>query len=147
MLPGAMELYITLVLTALAAITLGLLISALSRSVNVATYILTGTLFAQIIFSGAIFEMEGPTGVLSYLMISRWALDGLGTTIDMERLGINTQLCTADGCSLVPTPVSEMGLAYGNSAEHLMLVWGVLLGFSLLFGGMSWWWVRRTVAP
>lgn len=57
-LPAAIEMYITLVLAAVAGIGLGLLVSALVRSQNMVIYIILLILFVQIIFACAIFELR-----------------------------------------------------------------------------------------
>ncbi len=81
-----LEYYFTLVLTALASIAFGLFISALSTSRNTVIYFVLIALFVQIVFSGAIFELTPFSKPLSYLTITRWSLEGLGASTDMEAL-------------------------------------------------------------
>jgi len=80
------EYYITLIFTVFASIALGLFISALARSRNVVIYIVLVVMVTQIIFSGAIFELTSMTQPLSYLTITRWSLEALGETTDLEQL-------------------------------------------------------------
>jgi hypothetical protein len=67
-----LEYYFTLVFTALASVALGLFISALASSRDMVIYLVLITLFGQIVFSGAIFELSPLTQPLSWLTITRW---------------------------------------------------------------------------
>jgi hypothetical protein len=78
-----LEIYFTLVFTALASVALGLFISALATSRDMVIYLVLIALFVQIAFSGAIFELGPVSQSLSYLTITRWSLEALGPT-DME---------------------------------------------------------------
>jgi len=81
-----LEFYLSLVLSALAGLALGLFISALVSSQNTVIYLVLLTFFGQILFSGAIFELSPLTRPLSYLTITRWSLEALGASTDMEAL-------------------------------------------------------------
>ena len=85
-LPAVVEMYITLVLATLASINLGLLISAVVRSSATVIYIILVVLFVQIIFAGAIFEIPDAARPISYLTTTRWTLEALGSSVDIERL-------------------------------------------------------------
>jgi ABC-type multidrug transport system ATPase subunit/pSer/pThr/pTyr-binding forkhead associated (FHA) protein len=87
-LPAPLEMYVTLVLGALAAITMGLFVSALVPNTNTVIYIILLALFFQIIFAGVIFELPPATKNLSYLTLSRWTVEGLGVSADID--GLNT---------------------------------------------------------
>lgn len=81
-LPAALEMYITLFLAVLAAISLGLFISALAPNQNVVTYIILGVLFMQIAFAGVIFDAN----TLSYTTLTRWTMQAFGASADLEGL-------------------------------------------------------------
>jgi len=49
-------------------------------------YLVLIALFVQIVFSGAIFELSPLTQPLSYLTITRWSLEALGASTDMDGL-------------------------------------------------------------
>ena len=104
-LPAALEMYVTLVLATLASIALGLLISAVVRSQGTVIYIILVVLFMQIIFAGAIFEIPAAARPLSYLTTTRWTLEALGSSVDIERL--NAQ---GGGC-LEPEQALPVGLS------------------------------------
>jgi len=87
-LPAPLEMYVTLVLGSLAAITMGLFISALVPNANTVIYIILLALFFQIIFAGVLFELPPATRSLSSFTLSRWAVEGLGVSADIA--GLNT---------------------------------------------------------
>ena len=43
-------------------------------------------LIVQLIFSGILFELNGVTDKLSYLTYSRWAMESIGSTCDLNSL-------------------------------------------------------------
>jgi ABC-type multidrug transport system ATPase subunit len=82
------EIYITLLLAALTAICMGLFISAISPNETAVAYIIMAVLFLQISFAGVIFNFnEGGFGQkVSFLTLTRWSMEGLGTTVDLNKL-------------------------------------------------------------
>jgi hypothetical protein len=147
------EYYFTLVFTALASVALGLFISALASSRDMVIYLVFLTLFVQIVFSGAIFELGRLTQPLSYLTITRWSLEALGASTDMEALnelgqvrveqeidlsGRGTQKVVQD----VPTQV-EFFVNYSHSALGLISRWIFLWVHTLLWSGLAVWLLKR----
>jgi len=90
-LPGPVEMYITLVLGTLAAILMGLLISAIVPNLNTVIYIVFLVLFFQMIFAGVLFDLPGLTDRFSSLTLTRWAMEGLGASANMEQLNSLTR--------------------------------------------------------
>jgi ABC-type multidrug transport system ATPase subunit len=86
LLPAPIEMYLTLVLATMAAILMGLLISALVPNTNTVIYIVFLVLFFQMIFAGVLFDLPGITDRFSNLTLTRWSMEGLGTSVDMEWL-------------------------------------------------------------
>ncbi|MGC9398120.1 MAG: FHA domain-containing protein [Anaerolineae bacterium] len=84
--PAPVEMYVTLVLGAVAAIMLGLFLSTLAPNENTVIYLVLLVLFFQIIFAGVIFELPGVSASISKFTLSRWTMEGLGTTVNVERL-------------------------------------------------------------
>ncbi len=80
------EMYVTLFMAAVAAILMGLAVSALVPNVNTGIYVLLFVLFFQIIFAGSIFQLKGAAMKISNLTLTRWTMEGLGASIDLERL-------------------------------------------------------------
>ncbi len=86
LLPAPIEMYITLFLGTMAAILMGLLISALVPNTNTVIYIVFLVLFFQMIFAGVLFDLPGITDRFSNLTLTRWSMEGLGAVVDMEGL-------------------------------------------------------------
>ena len=147
---GHVELFITLYLTMMAGISFGLIISAVSRSTEMAIYILTMLLFFQFFFAGAVFDLRGNRfESLSYLSTTRWSLTALGVTIDMDKIAESTVLCNEVPenpldpgsalktiCFNYPDAKEDLRLNYGE--EQLLVSWGVLIGMTILFLGVTW---------
>ncbi len=85
-LPAPVEMYITLAMGALAAIMLGLMVSALVPNTNSVIYVILLLLFFQIIFSGVLFELPEATRPFSSFTLSRWTTEALGTSANLEYL-------------------------------------------------------------
>ena len=113
---GPLELWITLNLAALAAVGLGLVISAWLNNGDQATTLVPILLIAQILFVGEA-GTEGAARWLSYLMISHWSVEALKVTADI--------------------PYNNSGT--GFSAEDLLLRWGVLAGMIAIFMSVAAW--------
>ena len=154
-LPAAIEMYITLVLATVAGISLGLLVSALVRSQNMVIYVILLILFVEIIFAGALFELPAAAKPISYLTTTRWTLEALGSTVDMESLRVDGVTCLEpenarqrqmldrgeapckDGQQRL-TPPYEFNVIYRYNALHLLSRWLMLLAFSGVFIGATY---------
>jgi hypothetical protein len=88
LLPAPIEIYITLLLTIWAAISMGLWISSFADS-NSAVYIILPILIVHIIFAGAFFDLNEVTEIISYGTITRWSLNNMGAS---ARLNILNEL-------------------------------------------------------
>jgi hypothetical protein len=62
------------------------LISALVPNPNTVIYILLVVLFLQVIFAGVIFDLPDAAAHVSDLTLTRWTIEGLGTSVDMDQL-------------------------------------------------------------
>ncbi|MBL0345012.1 FHA domain-containing protein [Candidatus Villigracilis affinis] len=100
-LPISLEMYITLLLGVITAICLGLLISAIASNENTVTYIIMGLLFIQITFAGVIFDLPGAAKSLSSITLTRWTMEGLGTTANLAHLDTLSQT------RIQPDPVTQ----------------------------------------
>jgi hypothetical protein len=152
---GTLELFITLYLTMMAGITFGLIISAVSRSTEMAIYILTMMLFFQFFFAGAVFDLRGNKfEPISYLSTTRWSLTALGVTIGMDEIAESTILCNEvpenpldpnsalkTVCFHYPDAKDDLRLKYDDS--QLLRSWIVLIGMSVLFLAVTWFIIRR----
>jgi ABC-type multidrug transport system ATPase subunit/pSer/pThr/pTyr-binding forkhead associated (FHA) protein len=100
-LPAPVEMYITLVLATVVAILMGLLISAIVPNLNTVIYFVFLVLFFQLIFAGVMFELPGVSDKFSGLTLTRWTMEALGTSADMESLNSLTRT------RFQPDPVTE----------------------------------------
>ena len=147
-----LEFYFTLVFTALAGVALGLFISALASSTNMVIYLVLLTLFVQIVFSGAIFELSPLAQPLSWLTITRWSLEALGNSTDIEALNllgqvrIERQVDTGRGLQTViddaPTTITFY-IHYATSAAGLLSRWIFLWVHTLVWSGLAMWLIKR----
>jgi hypothetical protein len=155
--PGAilwapLEFYFTLIFTALAGVALGLFISALASSRDMVIYLVLIALFGQIVFSGAIFNLPILTEPLSYLTITRWSLEALGVSTDMEGLnnlgqvrverevdfGRGLQKMVED----IPATVN-FSVNYTHNALALLSRWIFLWAHTLLWSTLAIWLIQR----
>ena len=119
---------ITTLLTLVASFSLGLLVSAFAKNSSQANSALPLLLIPQIIFSGVLFsDLEGITKVLSWAMISRWAVGAYGAIVNINAM-IPEPMIGSDGNPL-PQPLSASS-NYDPTWENLLLNW-VMLGLQI----------------
>ncbi|GHI09962.1 ABC transporter ATP-binding protein [Streptomyces cellostaticus] len=88
LLPPLAEITVAVALLAFAAMTLGLLISALVRKEEVTMPLLVLLVVVQVVFCGALLPLHGEPVLqqISWLVPSRWALGAMAGTIGLARL-------------------------------------------------------------
>jgi len=111
-MPPALEIYVTLVLTTLASLALGLLISSLARNANMVVYMILLVLFIQIIFAGAIFPLDDSVKLFSALSTTHWSLQALGSIIGLSAQGFYVE--------------------YMHDLAHVLKPWAILLAFTVV---------------
>ncbi len=143
---GTFEIFVTLFLTVLAGVSLGLIVSAFSKSSEMAIYILAGVMIFQFFFAGALFDLRGnKLESLSSLTSTRWSLTALGVTVDMDKIAESTILCNdASSCFNYPDAKDDLRLNYDDG--QLARSWTMLIGMTFLFLTMTWILLRR-VSP
>lgn len=143
-LPPLIETFVTLLLTAFAGMALGLVISAASASGDRAISIVPLALIPQILFAGLIFQIEGLATPLSWLTISRWSMDALGTSIDLNSL---CNLPNTDDRGSVPPGCTPGFLtaeaAFTHTPGHLLGRWAAMVVYALVCLGITAWLLRR----
>lgn len=120
------EFFISILLLMYAADAMGLLISCLVKKEEAANVLAPYILIVQLIFSGILFAMEGFADSLSYVMISRWGMEALGSTARLNDLQLKIQMT-------VPSVPHEFESGFEATSEHLFMVWLILLVFILVF--------------
>ncbi len=122
---------ITTFLTVLAALCLGLMVSASVKNSSQANSALPLLLLPQIIFAGVLFTIDKVAigQVISWLTISRWSIGAYGTLVDLNILtptGKNEE--GVDWSKFMnPSPV------YDTTWQNLGLNWGMLLLHSAVY--------------
>jgi len=115
-------------------------------------YLVLIALFVQIVFSGAIFELSPLTQPLSYLTITRWSLEALGASTDMEGLNnlgqvrVEREVDFGRGIQKVvedvPTTVNFY-VNYNHNALGLLSRW-IFLGIHIvLWSSLAIWLIKR----
>jgi ABC-type multidrug transport system ATPase subunit/ABC-type multidrug transport system permease subunit len=127
------------VLTAFAAVTMGLFVSAAVRNQDQATSFIPLVLIPQLFFGGSIVataEMSAPMQAITKAVVTQWSYAGLGTAIDMNgRIAGDPKYAK----------VSRFGHEYftlSRGTTYLILMGFVLVGFI----GVAWMLKRRTRA-
>jgi ABC-type multidrug transport system ATPase subunit len=149
---GGVEMWLTVWLTQLAALAMGLMVSAIDFSL-----LLPILLVMQTLLAGVIFPLSGPIQAGSYLTIARWSIDSLGTTADFN--AAYYQLQPAAGIGPVPAvgldnfdpnsyddypdPLKLAGEARLSRASHLLGRWSLLVGLGLGFLGLTCYLLKR----
>lgn len=129
-MPSFIEMYITTFVIAFSATGMGLFVSALFKNADRAMTVAPVLLMPQILFSGLVFALSGLSEKISYAVNCRWAMEGYGTIANLNSLPLKLQ-------SEIPTLVHEAEDFYTYTAEHLLTSWGILVGFTLIFGVLA----------
>ncbi len=126
----AVETYITLALTSLAGLMIGLTVSALAPNNDRATSLIPIILIPQVIFSGIIFPLNNTLmQFLGTFFAARWAMAGMGSTV-----GLHGDKLGGDTFSFQGVLFSAVHPNYVNATLHLLLVWLILIAMIVLLG-------------
>lgn len=170
-LPVWMNMFATMLLTSLAGTSIGLLISGFSSTEDQAVSIVPLILIPQILLAGMLFKIE-PEGLigtviwaLSLITVSRWSLDALGTTFNLNGLCqlpnifskgevktqciVNVQDIPEDlqqayaAFRKTLEPSDAFPNAFSYTIEHLLTTWGVLAAFIVVGFALTAWFLKR----
>jgi hypothetical protein len=129
----------------LASMGIGFVVSAVSRSSDMAIYVLVILLFFQFFFAGTVFDLrDNVAQPLSYVTATRWSLIALGVTIDMEEQVGASIICNPQPmgnqqpgngpgrgqCFHYPDATEDLMLPYGD--ENLIQSWIILIAIALV---------------
>ena len=131
LIPWYLGFAITTFLTLVASSSLSLMLSAFVKTENEGNGILPLIMIPQIIFSGVLFNLEGWSSKLSWLMLSRWSIGAYGSLADVNAMApqsnsVLTQEIIND--IFKATPV------YNATQSNLSLNWGILIIHTLVYG-------------
>lgn len=137
-LPPVTEIYITMALTALAGLMVGLMLSALAPNNDRAMSIVPVILIPQIIFSGAIFALSNPfLQFLGWFFAAHWAMAGMGSTVGLHA----DKLVPGDDFIYQGTLFS--GISQPQAIAHLLLVWVALAVLIVGLGFLTAYFLRK----
>jgi ABC transport system ATP-binding/permease protein len=129
--PPVVETYVTLALTSLAGLMLGLAISAVAPNTDRAISFVPIILIPQVIFSGAIIALKDwGSQIVATAFPSRWAMAALGTSVGLHAEAIGgDQLFDTD-----PTYHGTLFSIYSHAdaANRILLSWGALVATSFI---------------
>jgi hypothetical protein len=123
----AAAMFLTLALTSLCALTLGLLSASAVNNPSQAALMLPMLCFPQVLFVGAFLPVPVMADVgrwMSYAMTNRWAFEGLGNIAGLPDLWQN------GGSPLGPPLLASYGDSFANPPAT---DWLILAGFALAF--------------
>ena len=126
-LPAFVEMLITMFLSSVAAACMGLFVSSLFTNADRAMTVAPILLMPQILFSGIIFELKGASELVSYLTVSRWSMEGLGTTANLNDL---PNIIEFKGKDYKLENVQDF---FEFEPGHMIAVWGILIVFIVGF--------------
>jgi len=130
LIPWSLGFFITTFLTLLASTSLSLMVSAFVKTENEGNGILPLIMIPQIIFSGVLFNLDGWSSKLSWLMLSRWSIGSYGSLADVNAMAPK------------PNPVLNQEIindifktsdVYSPNWENLGLNWSVLIAHTLAY--------------
>jgi ABC transport system ATP-binding/permease protein len=131
-LPSIWEIYITLSLTSLAGVMVGLTISALVRNNDQAMSFVPLVLIPQLIFSGTLFVLKGyPLQIFGALFSLRWSMAALGSIVNLPENG-DKIFGTCDACS-----------TYQHNGHYLLFTWLTLTATILILGLLTGYFLKR----
>ncbi len=140
-LPPVLEIYITMALTSLSGLMLGLTVSAIAPNNDRAMSFIPLILIPQVIFSGIIFALDNPgLQFLGSFFAARWSMAALGSTIGLhgDKLGSGSDFAYR-GTLFTTVNGSTQGIAIA----HLLLMWFALALMIVLFGLATAYFLKR----
>jgi energy-coupling factor transporter ATP-binding protein EcfA2 len=137
LLPALFEVYITMALTALAGLMIGLTLSAIAPNTDRAVSFIPIILIPQVIFAGILFNLNGPVlQTIGALFAARWAMAAAGSSV-----GIHGDKLGADDFSYRGTLFSTY--SQGEATLHLFVCWLALIVMIVLLGLATAYFLKR----
>lgn len=125
--PAGMELLVTFFLIIFTSDALGLAISSIVKTSNTAMTVMPFVLIIQLVMSGMIFELSGISEKISKFTISKWGLEAICSTANVNELKLDAFIVITEA----------MEKDYEHSSGHLLSIWMVLILFLILYGIIS----------
>ncbi len=128
--PYVFEVMLTVHLTILAAMSMGLLISSVVKTGDKAMTLAPFVLIVQLLFSGILFKLKGAAKSIAYLTVSKWSVESMGSILDLNSLTLRMQ-------EEVPTLEHKAEKIYEHAGAHVLSHWGVLAGMTFLLAALA----------
>ena len=142
-LPPLVEMYISLALTSLAGLMLGLAISALAPNNDRAASFIPIILIPQVIFSGIIFQLNSPLlQILGSFFAARWSMAALGSSVGLhaDLLGNEKDFAYQGTLFTKVYPTAADQLA---ATAHLLLMWSALVVMIVVLAAATAYFLKR----
>ena len=131
---------ITMFLTTLSGVGLGLLISTVVSSSDKAMSMVPLVLIPQLVFALALMPLPAGLAPFSYVTGARWGMEALASIANLLEPRDQTT-CTIPGdlfsCEAYAT------VNYDPSTGHIVAVWGILVAYTLVCLALTAWSLRR----
>ena len=126
-----LETYITLALTALTGLMVGLAASAFAANEDSANSLLPFLLIPQVVFAGVEIPLKDwILQIVAAFFPTRWAMADLGTSIGLHSDKLGGDRLFGNSNSYIPQLFSTY--SHSDSATRMLVSWGALVGLSLL---------------
>ncbi|MEV7091100.1 FHA domain-containing protein [Streptomyces sp. NPDC093085] len=128
-LPPAVEICLVVIALGFTSMMFGLVISSLVKTAEKTMPLLVMFAIVQVVFTGVLFKVYDSPGLeqVAWLMPSRWAIAGAGTTLDLAHLMAPWDM--KDPTNLDPLWTHSAGQWFMNIT--VLLVIGVACGFAV----------------
>ena len=130
------EMIMTAWLTTVSSAALGLVISSLVKTGDKAMAAAPFVLIVQLLFSGILFELKGVAEYISYITISRWSVEAMGSIARLNDLDLRMQ-------AEFPALVHESEELFDATAGHLLQDWCILAFMAVIFSVISFCMIRN----
>ncbi|MBO0796045.1 MAG: ATP-binding cassette domain-containing protein, partial [Ktedonobacteraceae bacterium] len=137
-LPPFAEIYITMALTSLAGLMVGLTISAIVPNNDRAMSLVPLALLPQVLFAGVVISLDNPAALqyIGAFFPTRWAMAAMGTSI-----GLHGKMLATDTFSYQGTLFSFNTQA--QATTHLLVCWLALAIMIVVLGAFIGWCIKR----
>lgn len=140
------EFFVEFTLTIFCADMLGLMVSSIVRTPNAAMTVMPFVLILQLVMSGMLFQLEGNAKKVEYLTISKFGLEALCSTSDINELPDAITQKKVDEAKKNHVKFDtwkdivddqEYLDEFEADKSHITRVWMILFGYSLLYGAIA----------
>ncbi len=117
-----LEYFITLFLIIWGADIMGIMISSVASTPNVAMTAMPFVLILQLVMSGVLFDLSGWSEKVAYITLSKWGMSALGSIGDLNNESLPLKMSQAF------PQVVRLGTesAYDATAQNLLSSWGCI---------------------